>query len=1098
MRSSTSPAGARRILCGLVVAGFAPFAHAAPPIRPHISAYLARPATPRDAKQHVETPDQPRRASPAPTHLTVPRTTPRAIVTRGPFQSVQVNTDGDGNNIVGDAANEPGIAVDPTDPARIAIGWRQFDTITSNFRQAGNAFTLDAGRTWSPAPVIQPGVFRSDPVLDYDRNGNIFYYSLSSLGGVFFCDMFKSAPGDTCWSAPVYGFGGDKQWFTVDRTNGIGSGHIYAEWTVFFSCCPEGHFTRSTDGGASFETPIDVPLFPFWGTLTVGPDGELYVAGREAINGTMFACVRSTNAENSAVTPTFDVATIVDLGGGPVGNVGPNPGGLLGQTWIATDHTNGPNRGNVYMLCSVDPPGPDPLDVMFVRSIDGGLTFSTPVRVNDDPAAATNWNWFGTMSVAPNGRIDVVWNDTRNDPTVNTSELRYTSSSDGGQTWAASVPLSPPFNHFVGYPQQNKIGDYYDMESDNLGAHLAWAATFNGEQDVYYLRIGPADCNGNGIADADDILGGTSADTNADDVPDECEDCNGNTIPDGLDIAGGTSLDCNANRVPDECDCVIDCNGNAIADDCDIAAGTSGDCNANRVPDDCDIAAGTSFDTNNSAVPDECETQISFVDRDATGLNNGANWTDAYADLQTGLTAAANSVFGRVEIWVAAGTYRPDGGTLNRSLAFQLVNNTEVYGGFNGTETMRNQRDPAVNVTTLSGDLAGNDAPNFANNADNSIHVVTSDGTDASAVLDGFTISGGNANGADPVTRRGAGLYNGTGAPAIVNCIFTSNSANDSGGAAYNGGAAQYRDCSFIRNRATNNAGALAVDSANPVMTRCLFSANTSASGGAIRTTSGAMALDRCTFVGNAATANAGAILISSAAPTITGCVFSGNTAGGNGGAASALSSSNPRFSQSTFSRNAAGNTGGGIINNTSSNSDFRGCILWGNSDSGGSGESAQIRLVTGTVAVNYCDVQGLTGSLGGTGNLGLDPLFIDSDGPDNTPGTPDDNLRLQAASPCIDTGDPAAAPPPNAVDIDGQPRIMACAIDIGADERLAGAPNSGDLGADGSVDPTDVPLFVNVLLFGGTPADICVADMNFDATVGGSDIQPFVTALLP
>ena len=67
----------------------------------------------------------------------------------------------------------------------------------------------------------------------------------------------------------------------------------------------------------------------------------------------------------------------------------------------------------------------DPLDVMFIRSINKGLTWSTPVRVNDDPTDNEAWQWFGTMSVAPNGRIDVIWNDTRNDPTSNTSELFY-------------------------------------------------------------------------------------------------------------------------------------------------------------------------------------------------------------------------------------------------------------------------------------------------------------------------------------------------------------------------------------------------------------------------------------------------------------------------------------------------------------------------------------------------------------------------------------------------------------------------------------------------------------------------------------------------
>ena len=62
---------------------------------------------------------------------------------------VQVNVNSLGQNIVGDAANEPSIVVDPTNPNRMAIGWRQFNTVASNFRQAGVAYTTDGGQTWT-------------------------------------------------------------------------------------------------------------------------------------------------------------------------------------------------------------------------------------------------------------------------------------------------------------------------------------------------------------------------------------------------------------------------------------------------------------------------------------------------------------------------------------------------------------------------------------------------------------------------------------------------------------------------------------------------------------------------------------------------------------------------------------------------------------------------------------------------------------------------------------------------------------------------------------------------------------------------------------
>src|SRR5262249_12419689 len=125
----------------------------------------------------------------------------------------------------------------------------------------------------------------------------------------------------------------------------------------------------------------------------------------------------------------------------------------------------------------------------FARSTDGGQTWSSPVRVNDDPRGDGAFQWFGTMSVAPNGRIDVVWNDTRGSADSTQSALYYAYSTDGGTTWSPNQQASPVWNSTLGWPRQKKIGDYYHMISHDDGADLAWAATFNGEQDVYYLRI---------------------------------------------------------------------------------------------------------------------------------------------------------------------------------------------------------------------------------------------------------------------------------------------------------------------------------------------------------------------------------------------------------------------------------------------------------------------------------------------------------------------------------------------------------------------------------------------------------------------------------
>ena len=96
----------------------------------------------------------------------------------GVFTSFQANVDASGNNILGDAANEPAIAVDPTDPNKMVIGWRQFDSIDSDFRQGGWGYTTDGGLTWTFPGVLEPGVFRSDPVTKSDESGKFLYLSL--------------------------------------------------------------------------------------------------------------------------------------------------------------------------------------------------------------------------------------------------------------------------------------------------------------------------------------------------------------------------------------------------------------------------------------------------------------------------------------------------------------------------------------------------------------------------------------------------------------------------------------------------------------------------------------------------------------------------------------------------------------------------------------------------------------------------------------------------------------------------------------------------------------------------------------------------------
>jgi len=408
--------------------------------------------------------------------------------------SRQVNVDASGQNIAGDAANEPSICIDPTDSNRMAVGWRQFDTVASNFRQSGWAYTTNGGLDWSFPGKLEPGIFRSDPVLASDANG-VFYYLGISNANYFYCDLWRSTNGGASWQLAGQALGGDKEWMAIDNTAGPGRGNIYQLWSPFYNYAtnnPNKLFTRSTDGGQTWLDAVPIPRSPFFGTMDIGPNGEVYVFGADYYSppfGSSFVVNRSTNAQNRLVTPTFDLTATVSFGGSLIlGLPGINPGGLLGQAWIAVDRSSGSTRGNVYVLCTVTNDPGNLANVMFSRSTDGGSTWSAPARLNDDSATQHACHWFGTLAVAPNGRIDVCWNDTRNSPDNSQSELYYSWSDDGGLSWAANRPISPSFNQSLGYPQQDKMGDYIQIISLNEGACIAYAATFNGEEDIYFVR----------------------------------------------------------------------------------------------------------------------------------------------------------------------------------------------------------------------------------------------------------------------------------------------------------------------------------------------------------------------------------------------------------------------------------------------------------------------------------------------------------------------------------------------------------------------------------------------------------------------------------
>jgi len=406
------------------------------------------------------------------------------------------------------------------------------------------------------------------------------------------------------------------------------------------------------------------------------------------------------------------------------------------------------------------------------------------------------------------------------------------------------------------------------------------------------------------------------------------------------------------------------------------------------------------------------ELPVMFVRSDAPPGGTGTSWATAYADLQDALAVAACSRNLVNEIWVAGGTYKPDQGSGNRAATFQLVNGIAIVGGFAGTESTREARDILRHATVLSGDL-GTPVATF----DNSYHVVTGTGSDESAVLDGFVITGGNANGASP-NNGGAGLWVVGGSPTILNCTF--------------------------RNNTAANGAAVLNFAAAPTFRGCLFHSNSASSfsGGAMRNNAGStVTVERCRFVGNTGIPSGGAISNAGSSMMISDSLFSGNQA--MTGGAIFNSSSSVTLVNCTISRNFASSFGGGVVEGAT----LLNSILWGNSDATGSGQSAQMNTsFPESILADSTTIQGWTGSFPGTGGNGSDPLFVDSDGPDNLVGTLDDDLRLMSASPSRNSGDPNFTPAPGASDLAGHARMLCGIVDRGAFEMGMADPDCNQM----------------------------------------------------
>ncbi len=465
-----------------------------------------------------------------------------------------------------------------------------------------------------------------------------------------------------------------------------------------------------------------------------------------------------------------------------------------------------------------------------------------------------------------------------------------------------------------------------------------------------------------------------------------------------------------------------------------------------------------------------------YVDANlTTGAGDGSSWSNAYQGSDGLRLAIVASVSGD-DIYVADGTYFPTS-TNSRTASFTLKTGVAIYGGFQGGESGPAQR-PAFGSaeSILDGDLLGNDGSNLFN--DNSYHLVTTFGTIDTAILDGFRVENGNANGSGNNNTGGGILCISGVRPTIRNCHFIDNRCTFGGGAGYiNGSGPDFLDCTFENNRGGSFGGAFDIAGGSGVI------------------------FDRCRFIGNSA-ARAGALeVFSSNNIQVLNSVFTGNVVTGSSGGGGLWfgsgGSSQVRNCTIVGNRGNAQGAGAGLRNQGASVTVVN-CILWDNEGPGGSQTSAnQISGSTPTYSI-------VEGGNPGTGNVATDPMF-------SAPLTGD--YSLMANSPAIDAGSNNGVANGTTVDIRFGRRFvdmpmvpdtgqgMAPIVDMGAWEFTDSpgtfycSSNSNTTGVVASISASGSNLVSsnNLTLLGGNMPTgefaifICGTERGFVAFPGGS-----------
>ncbi|OJJ18612.1 hypothetical protein BKI52_23665 [marine bacterium AO1-C] len=395
--------------------------------------------------------------------------------------------------------SENSIFVNPNDPNNPLNSNNSFQTSPSSFLGTSGFYSTNGGTTWAGQTTGTGGSNSGDPSAVIGNNGR-FYNGFISSG--FGQGVAYSTNSGLTWTPVIIAPSGtlDKNHLWID--NKIGStyeGNLYNSWTIFSGAnSGEIQITRSTNDGVSWTTPTVVSSAVSAGShnqgvnLQTGPNGEVYavwsIYDSFPSDETALGFTSSTNGGASFATATRIISNIRGIRSTQTGKnmrVNSFPS-------MAVDISNGPNSGHIYVVwANIGTPGVNTagsIDVYMIRSTNGGTTWSTPIKVNQDPIG--NENYFPWITCDPvTGDLSVIFYSDRNVSSTQV-EVFVATSQDGGSTWndfrVSDVAFTPSpipglasgyFGDYLGITARD--GVVYPCWTDNrTGTALAYVSPF--------------------------------------------------------------------------------------------------------------------------------------------------------------------------------------------------------------------------------------------------------------------------------------------------------------------------------------------------------------------------------------------------------------------------------------------------------------------------------------------------------------------------------------------------------------------------------------------------------------------------------------------